>query len=211
MSLIVCLPLSLSFVSPDLPTPPLILGVGLGAERRMGNCSTGVRGRNYFTSGKEGQIRKKGRGVSCEQVDRKLAQAEGSLKLHRDGGNKYLYEQWCLQCQLKLCELLWWKSSSISSTKALIMLTALMNECTVELKMVLVTFQIQVNQVYLRPITCRSRNPGSGEGRENSEALANCRNIPSSGFLQRCKPIIPWAPGAPKLICGLDQITPEGK
>ena len=51
----------------------------------MGSCSTEVRGRNYFASGKEGKIKKKGRGLSCKQDDRRPAQAERSVKLHRDG------------------------------------------------------------------------------------------------------------------------------
>lgn len=51
----------------------------------MGSCSTEVRGRNYFASGKEGKTKKKGRGLSCRQENRRSAQAERSVKLHRDG------------------------------------------------------------------------------------------------------------------------------
>lgn len=63
------------------------------------------------------------------------------------------------------------------------MLTVLVNEGTMKLKIVLVAFQIQVNRVYLSHVTYRVINPGSGEGDKNAKALATCRNIPSSGFL----------------------------
>ena len=59
-----------------------------------------------------------------------------------------------------------------------------MNECTMAVKMVLVAFQIQVNQVYLRHAMSKLIYPGSGEGHKNAKALEICRNIPSSGFLQ---------------------------
>lgn len=62
----------------------------------------------------------------------------------------------------------------LSSRKAFRMLTVPMIKCLVELKTALVMFQIQVNQVYLRHITHRIINPGSGDGHENLEALAIC-------------------------------------
>ena len=58
----------------------LNLGFGHSAEGVMGNCSKGVRGRNYFASGKERKIEKKGRGLSCEQDNRRPVQAERSVK-----------------------------------------------------------------------------------------------------------------------------------
>jgi len=146
----------------------LNLGFGHSAEGVMGNCSKGVRGRNYFASVKERKIEKKGRGLSCEQDNRRPVQAERSVKSTGMGQQVFL----------------WILSPSISSTKALIMLTILMNECIMAVKMVLVAFQIQVNQVYLRHATCKVIYPESGEGHENAKALDICRNIPSSGFLQ---------------------------
>lgn len=44
------------------------------------------------------------------------------------------------------------------------MLTVLVNECTMELKMALVAFHIQVDQLFLKQSTCRITKPGSGEG-----------------------------------------------
>lgn len=96
--------------------------------------------------------------------------------------------------------------------KSLVTLTViLMNECTVELKMALVAFHIQANQLYLRHIACRIIKPDSGQGHENLKALAICKNIPSL-FLQ----VTELAEVQPNhslnfrgswLICGLDQIT----
>lgn len=48
--------------------------------------------------------------------------------------------------------------------KALVRLTVLMNECTTELKMVLVAFHVQVNRLYLKHSTRRITKLGSGEG-----------------------------------------------
>lgn len=73
-----------------IPTSFLILGVGHRAEGVMGNCSKEVKGRNYFASGKERKIEKKGRGLSCEQDNRRPVQAERSVKSREMGQQVFL-------------------------------------------------------------------------------------------------------------------------